>query len=267
VLLSFKYRLYPTQSQRNVLEYLLETHRRIYNDALKERVIAYKHAGKPVSVTYRMQADQLKAIRKFDEHAAFANFSSLQQTLRRLQKAYDAFFRRVKAGEDPGFPRFKGKGWFKSVCYVYGDGIRLDGDRLVVQRVGAIRMFQHRELPGSVKMVVLKRDGHGNWHAVFQVELPDVQPTEGDLNSVGIDMGLLSFAALSTGLSTGEEVRNPRFFRLAEKERAHLQQVRARCAKGSIRDGELSKRIRSLHERTANQRRDFQHKLSRAIVN
>jgi putative transposase len=231
VLLSFKYRLYPTSSQRSALEYLLETHRRIYNDALKERIIAYKHAGKPVSVTYRMQADQLKAIRKFDEHAAFANCSSLQQTLRRLQKSYDAFFRRAEKGENPGFPRFKGKGWFKSFCYVYGDGIRLGGDRLVVQRVGAIRMFQHRPLPGDIKMVVLKRDGHGNWHAVFQVELPDVQPTENDLNSVGIDIGLLSFAALSTG----EEVKNPRFFRIAEKELAHVQRLRARCTKDSSR--------------------------------
>lgn len=264
MLLSFKYRLQPNREQRQVLDRLLETHRRIYNDALKERTLAWRHQGKSVSVSYQMQAKQLKEIRTFDEYAAFANYSSLQQTLRRLQKSYDGFFRRVKSGEEPGFPRFKGRNWFKSMCYVYGDGIRFDGSRLTVQRVGSVRMFLHRPLPedANIKMIVLKRDGQGNWHAIFQIEMPDVAPLDSEALSVGIDMGLITFATLSNG----EEIDNPRWFRKSEKELAVLQKRRARCTRGSDEYKNLSKRISMLHERTGNIRRDFHHKLSRQLV-
>jgi len=105
-----------------------------------------------VSVTYVMQANQLKELRSFDEDVAFLNYSSCQQTLRRLDKAFQAFFRRVKAGVEAGYPRFKGKGWFKSVCYVYGDGIRLQAGRLYVQHVGLLRIFQHRAIPDDAKI-------------------------------------------------------------------------------------------------------------------
>jgi putative transposase len=262
--LSFKYRLQPTTEQRQILDRLLETHRRIYNDALKERTLAWKHAGKPVSVSYQMQSNQLKEIRTFDEYAAFANFSSLQQTLRRLQKSYDGFFRRVKAGEEPGHPRFKGRNWFKSICYVYRDGVRFDGQRLTVQRVGSMRMFLHRPLPvdATIKMVVLKRDGQGDWFAVFQIEMPDAEPTTDDLYSVGIDMGLTTFATLSNG----EEVANPRWFRQSEKKLAALQKRRARCTRRSRKYKKLSKSVAQLHERTANVRRDFHHKLARTLA-
>jgi putative transposase len=261
MILSYKYRLYPNKKQRQTLGRILEIHRQLYNDALTERRLAWKM--KRVSITYLTQANQLKAIRKFDEDAAFVNYSSVQQTLRRLQKSFDAFFRRLKAGEKPGYPRYKGKGWFKSVGYVYGDGLRLKGDRLYVQRVGEVRMFQHRPLPnGTIKQVILKRDRVGNWHAVFQVELPDIEPASGPTQSVGIDMGLEVFAALSTG----EMIDNPRWFRVSEKKLAILQRKRSRCKKGGCQYRELTRQIGKLHEKIANQRRDFHHKLSRKLV-
>ena len=173
MLLSYKFRLYPNQEQRRGLDRNLETHRQVYNAALQERRHAWKRCH--TSIRYTDQANQLKATRSFDPDIAWCNYSSLQQTLRRLNKAFEAFFRRVKTGEKPGYPRFKGRRWFKSVCYVYGDGIKLRDDRLYVQNVGLVRLFQHRQIPetGKVKMAILKRDRVGNWYVILQVELPD----------------------------------------------------------------------------------------------
>lgn len=261
--LSYKYRLYPTKEQRQILDRILEIHRSLYNDALTERRLAWQMNRK--SIGFYNQAGQVKAIRAFDEDAAFVNYASIEQTLRKLDKAFDAFFRRVKNGEKAGFPRYKGKSWFKSVCYRYNNGLRVMNGRLYIQRVGNIRMFQHRLLPedATIKTVVIKRDNPGNWYATFTVELPDVEPQTTPTQSIGIDMGLEYFAALSTG----ELIDNPRWFRVSESKLAKLQRMRSRCKKGSCQYKELSHQIRNLHEKISNQRRDFHHKLSRQLVN
>lgn len=260
--LSYKYRLYPNCEQRETLDRILWIHRGLYNDALTERRLAWEKNRK--SINYTTQASQLKAIREFDEDAAWLNYSSIQQTLRRLDKAFQAFFRRVKAGETPGYPRYKGRHRFNSVRYVYGDGLRLCDGRLYVQRVGDVRLFQHRPLPddSEIKSAIIKRDGLGNWYVILQIEMPDPEPLPDPLEAVGVDMGLLSFVALSTG----EEVDNPRWFRAGEERLAVLQQRRARCKQGSRQCRELSRLIRRHHEHIKNKRLDFQHKLSRVLV-
>jgi len=262
MLLSYKYRLYPNHSQRQALDRTLEVHRQVYNAALQERREAWKRCR--VSIRYTDQAKQIKEIRTFDPDVAWCNYSALQQTLRRLNKAFDAFFRRVKAGEKPGYPRFKGKSTFKSVSYVYGDGLKLRGDRLYIQRVGLVRLFQHRPIPddGTIKMAVLKRDRVGNWYVILQVELPDPEPAAGTDPAVGIDMGLIHFLTLSNG----RVIENPRWFRQAEEKLACLQRKRARCKRGSKRYRQWSRQIRRLHQRIADKRRDFQHQLSTRLV-
>ena len=202
------------------------------------------------SVTYYQQAMQLKAIRSFDEDVAWCNFSSLQQTLRRLSKAFDNFFRRVKNGaEEAGYPKYKGRKFFRSVAYVYDDGIRLKNDRLHIQNVGDVRIFQHRPLPDGAKpkMVAVMRDKGWCWYAVFQIEIPESEPLALGRPSVGIDMGTKSFAALSTG----ELIDNPRWFRQAEERLATLQRRRARCKQRSRKYKELNKQIARLHAKTA----------------
>ncbi|MCC6170119.1 MAG: transposase [Caldilineaceae bacterium] len=263
MLLSFKYRLYPNTEQRQLLERTLEIHRQLYNDALTERRLAWEK--KRVSVRYIDQANQLKTIRQFDMDAAWVNYTSIQQTLRRLQKSFDGFFRRIKAGEKAGHPRYKGRGWFKSVAYVYGDGCRWVDGRFYMQRIGSIRLFQHRPLPDSakIKQAVLKRDGVGNWHVVFQIEIPDTESTSTLDSTVGIDMGLEYFASLSSG----EQIDNPRWYRIAEAKLAKLQKMRARCKRGSHRNRELKRQIQRHHEQTANRRRDFHHKTSNKLAN
>lgn len=260
--LSYKFRLYPNREQRQTLDRILEIHRGLYNDALTERRLAWQMNR--VTISLYDQTYQVKAIREFDKDAAFVNYSSIQRTLRKLDKAFDAFFRRVKSGEKAGYPRYKGKNWYKSVSYTYDDGIRLKGDRLYIQRVGDVRMFQHRPLPdGKIKQVVTKRDNLGNWYAVFQVELPDTPPLTAPTKSVGIDMGLEYFAALSTG----ELIDNPRWFRVSESKLAKLQKMQSRCKRGGCQYRKLGKQISHLYQKIANQRRDFHHKLSRQLVN
>lgn len=261
MLLSYSYRLYPTADQRQLLNRALEIHRSLYNDALTERRQAWRCQRKNIS--YVDQSNQLKAIRQFDDDAAWVNFSSVQQTLRRLQKAFDGFFRRIKSGEKPGFPRYKGRGWFDSVCYVYGDGLRLKNGRLYIHRVGDVRIFQHRDFPAdtAIKMAVVKRDNMENWSVVFQIEVLDIEPIKLE-TSVGIDVGLEYFAALSNG----QMIDNPRWRRVSERKLANLQKMQARCKKGSCRHKELKRQIQRLHQKTANQRKDFHHQVSRQIV-
>ncbi|MHC4088697.1 MAG: RNA-guided endonuclease InsQ/TnpB family protein [Planctomycetota bacterium] len=262
MLLSYKFRLYPNNEQRQAMDRILEIHRQLYNAALQERRMAWQKCG--VSIYYNDQASQLKELRKFDKDAAWLNYSSIQQTLRRLDKAFQAFFRRAKAGEKPGYPRFKGKRWYKSVCYVYGDGIRLKDGRLYIQNVSLVRLFQHRDIPDDarIKMAILKRDNLGNWYVIFQLELPDPEPGNIIDPDIGIDMGLLSFATLSTG----EQIDNPRWFRESEQKLAILQHRRSRCKRGSCQYRELTRQIRRLHEHIANQRHDFHHKVSTELV-
>src|SRR5262245_512943 len=105
---------------------MLETHRHLYNDALAERKQAWELSQR--SVSYGEQSGHLKVNRKTNPFLAMTNFSSCQATLRRLDKAFQAFFRRVQAGETPGYPRFKGRNRFATVEFPsYGDGCRFDG--------------------------------------------------------------------------------------------------------------------------------------------
>ena len=114
--LTYKYFLCPTQEQGSRLERIVEIHRQLYNAALEERREARQRCR--VSIRYKDQADQLKELRTFDSDAAWLNYTSIQQTLRRLDKAFRAFFRRLKAGEKAGYPKFKSGKHFKSVHYV-----------------------------------------------------------------------------------------------------------------------------------------------------
>lgn len=259
---SYRYRLKPNRRQTHTLNRIVESHRQLYNAALQERREAWRM--RRVSVSYSMQANQLKEIRAFDDKIAFLNYSSCQQTLRRLDKAFAAFFRRVKAGEKPGPPRFKGRRRFKSVAYVYGDGVKLKEGRLYIQNVGRVRIRLHRPLPegATIKQGVIRRTPTGEWYATFQIEMLDLQVEPHQGPAVGIDVGLEHFAALSTG----ELVANPRWFRESEAALARAQRQRARCKRGSRRYRELSQRITRRHEKIARQRRDFQHKLSRWLV-
>ena len=177
VVRSYRYRVYPRAAEQAAAWDVLRLHRELYNAALQERRDAYRKCG--VSVSYNDQSAQLKEIRSLREDVGGLNFSSLQQTLRRLNKSFAAFFRRMKAGQTPGFPRFKGADRFRSVSFVYGDGskIRVDAQgRSVVylQGIGELKVKWHRSLPEGVqiKQVQIMVDGRDRWFVTFAIEAP-----------------------------------------------------------------------------------------------
>jgi len=165
---TYRYRLYPTNAQKRTLDFLLWQGRTLYNAALEQRITVYKETGKGAS--YYQQWSHFRDLRNANpETLGLLNATSVQQMLRRLDKAFAAFFRRLKAGEKPGFPRFKGPNRFNSLEYRHGDGCKLrlgTRVRFYVQNVGEVKVKYHRPLPddAAIKHVVLKRRGH-YWYA------------------------------------------------------------------------------------------------------
>ena len=263
MILSYKHRLYPTRAQAEALTGMLGAFCDLYNAALDQRIQAHRRG---VSLRYGQQASELKAVRAEDERLGGFSFSAEQQVLRRLDKAFAAFFRRVKAGQTPGFPRFRAKSRFDSAEFRVGDGLTLckTGRLGIVGIPGEIKAKWHRPLPPDAKLgaAVVSRSC-GKWYACFQVETPDLPPAERGLRPVGVDVGLTSLVALSTG----ETVATPRFTAEGAAKLRRLQRALAR--KPNKRSKRRAKAVRLLarHQaRVAARRRDFSHKLSRSLA-
>ena len=204
---AFKFRLFTDRNQDRELAAMLETHRRLYNSCLDERKTRYE--AEKVTVRYGEQSARFKAERTTNPYYARLNFSSAQATMRRLERSFANFFRRVKTGEEPGYPRFKGRDFFNSIEFPsHGDGIRLTDDRLRVQHVGMIRVKLHRPVEGTIKTLSVKREA-GKWFLVVSCDLGDVHVEPSTNPPVGIDVGLKTF--LTT--SDGETEPNPRYLK------------------------------------------------------
>ena len=175
---TFKYRLFPRRVERLTLDFILEQGRHLYNAALEQRIETYKTTEE--SLSYPDQWAHFRDVRNANpETMGKMNATSVQQLLRRLDKSFKAFFRRIKAGETPGFPRFKGKNRFHSLEYRHGDGCKLKTDKtgraiFYVQNIGAIKIKLHRPLPdgAKIKHVVLKKSMR-KWYVCLQCEIPE----------------------------------------------------------------------------------------------
>jgi putative transposase len=257
---AFKFRLFTNANQERELEIMLETHRRLYNLCLEQRRDTYqqhKHA-----VRYIDQSAEFKDLRDDSQYFARLNYSSAQATMRRLDKAFVAFFRRVKTGQKPGYPRFKACDRFDSIEFpTYGDGIRLNDNRLRVQHVGVIRCKVHRPVEGRVKTATLKREGD-KWFVVLSCDLGDVHVEPSILPAVGIDVGLENF--LTT--SDGEVVENPRFLKRELPDLRRAQRSVSRKKKGGSNRRKAVKVVRVLHAHVVNQRREHHHKTALNLI-
>lgn len=257
---SFKFRIYPTKSQVKTLEVQLSEARFLYNAALQERRDAWKL--NKVSISYFDQSNQLKEIRN-DGNLEFANFSASQDILRRVDKAFKAFFNRIKKNQKAGFPRFKGKNRFNSFTFPkYNNGCKIkENGKLYLQGIGDIKLKLHREVTGKIKTITVKKECE-KWYVFFSVEsvaeiLPDNQ------FFVGIDVGLNAFATLSNG----EQISNPRWFQTSQKKIRVANRSIARKQKGSSQRRKAVTRLKKIYAHIYNQRQDFQHKISRQIIN
>lgn len=256
---TFKYRLYGSPAVATKLDWVLWQLRTLYNDALTERRMAYSMRG--VSISYYDQANQLPAIKDVCPEYAEIGSHVLQDTLRRLDKTFAAFFRRCKRGEKAGYPRYQGRNRFDSFTYPDIAGWQLEGNILTLSKIGPLKVQLHRPIEGKIKTVTIKREGE-HWYVCFSCELEqDAQPVAVQ-TEVGIDVGLEKFATLSTG----EQIANPRYFRLSADRLIAKQQQLSRCVRGSNRRDKVRKQVAALHRKVANQRRDFQHKLSHRLV-
>ncbi|MCX4617479.1 transposase [Streptomyces mirabilis] len=270
---AYKFLMRPTVGQAAALAAMLADHCSLYNGALQERRDAYRHVSK-TSVTYGQQSAQLKEIRGFDpERQGRWSFSSQQATLRRLNKAFAAFFRRVKSGETPGYPRFRGVNWFDTVDFPKdGDGCRWDSTphdrvtRVRFQGVGHVRVNQHRPVVGKVKTVSVKREGK-RWYVVLTAEQEPPEPLPKTGSVVGIDMGIASF--LTT--SNGEHVANPRHGHKAAAKLKAAQQVlsrfpRVRRNKRTANHQRAVDNVAKLHRKVRRQRLDHAHRVAVDLV-
>jgi len=271
---AYMYRVYPNNGQADRLTWTLDRCRELYNAALEERREAYRMCG--VSVSYYDQKRQLPAIKEVRPEYKQIGSQVLQDVTARLDKAFQAFFRRVKAGVDPkkvGFPRFKGRYRYNSFTLSQA-GWKLDAmdsGRLYVAGIGHLKLKWSRPIVGTIKTVTIKRDAD-QWYVTFSCEVEiDAAPVQ-DKPAVGIDMGLEYYATLSTG----EHIENPRYYRKAQatiarrqrlferkKKRVKLKDGTYRYGKNRARAGILLKRA---HRHVANQRKDMQHKAARKIV-
>ena len=257
---TFKYRVYPTPSQAALLDAQLAEACRLYNAALQERRDAWRMQRK--SVSFYDQTRQLKEIRAAGDLQLYG-YDVAHEVLARVDKTFKAFFRRVKAGQMAGFPRFRSWRRYDSIIYEhYGTGCRLlDTGKLRLQGVGQLKLRLHRPLAGKVKTLSVKREA-GLWFACFSVEA-EIAPLPVSDESVGLDVGLASFMTLSDG----KEVPNPRHFEEAQKRLRRLQRRVARRKRGGARRRKAVLMLARLHARVRNQRADFHHKRSREIVN
>jgi len=256
---AYKFRLYPTKKQAQALHWTLDRARELYNAALQERRDAYRMAGK--SLTYYDQANQLPEIKAIREEYRDIHSQVLQEVLRRVDKAMKAFFRRVKVGEKPGYPRFQGKNRYDSFTYPQM-GFSLTADsRICLSKIGSLKVKLHREIKGTIKTCTIKREGD-SWFVVFACEVAPEALKE-NAEAIGIDLGLLHFATLSDGST----IENPRYYRKAQKRLEHLQQFLSRKKRDSNRRRKAVKQVAKAHRKVANQRKDFLHKQSRRLVN
>jgi putative transposase len=258
---AFKFRIYPNRNQLRELEIALETHRRLYNACLAQRKDSYEAVK--VSIKYKDQSAWFKAERETNPCFARLNFSSAQATMRRLDKGFVAFFRRLKAGEKPGYPRFRGRDRYDSIQYpAYGDGIRLNGNRLRVQHVGTIRVKLHREAQGTVKTVTLKRTAE-KWYVVLSCDLGDgaIEPSVNP--AVGIDVGLKVFLAKSDGT---EAEPNPRYLKSALPELRRKSRAVTRKRKGGKNRRKAVKKLARVHARVKNLRAEHHHQVALKLV-
>ncbi len=265
---AFKYRLRPTKKQEKILLAHIEECRLLYNQLVCARVQAWEKEKKSLSCY-----DQIKKLplMKQQRPALKQVYSQvLQQVSTRVDLAFRAFFRRLKAkaktGEKAGFPRYKGMNRYDSLTYPqFSNGCRLDDKGLRLGKIGCIRVVQHRPLEGTSKSCTVTRTATGKWFATISCDIDDpVRSPDHPDTAVGIDVGLNAFAVTSAG----ERVPNPRFFRQEEKALKKAQRKWDKIKKTKLPLKEKRRKVVArVHERIRNRRHNFAHQQTRKVVN
>jgi len=260
MLKTYRYRIYPNNRQKQIIDQTIELCRYLYNCGLEHRILAYRQ--RRASVYAYQQINELPGIKEVFPDYKNIYSQVLQDVLRRLDKTFSSFFRRVKTGEKPGFPRYKGENRYHSFTYPQPQENMIPANgKVYLPKIGKVKIKLHREIPGNIKTVTVTRR-NGKYYACFTVEVESVLlPKTG--RTVGIDVGVSAFVATSDGLL----VQSPQTYRKAEKSLKTLQREVSRRKKGSNRRRKSVQKLASVHEKIANQRKDIVHKTARYLVN
>jgi putative transposase len=258
---TYKYKLTPTPLQAQALETVLARCRTLYNVALEQRKTWWER-GQDKSATYYQQATELPDLKTACPTYAEVNAQVLQDVLRRVEKAFQAFFRRLQAGERARYPRFQGVRRYHSFTYPqHGGGAVLDGSVLSLSKIGRIAIRLHRPLAGTPKTVTISKEADGWYACISCVDVP-AQPLDLTGQETGLDVGLESFATLADGAM----IHNPRYYRKAEAYLRRCARRVARRKKGSNRRTKAVKLLAKAHLKVKRQRQDFHHKTALQVV-
>lgn len=246
---TYRFKLKPTRAQHNRLREALEHSRQLYNAALEERIDCYRKTGRG-----RSYIDQTAALAVWRQECGSPYASSMERSpLKALDLAYRVFFKRG------GFPRFKGREWFKSIAWCDRWGWAL-GREFRAKGLGAIRVHHHRTVPSQPKTARIKREGR-HWYLFLTCEV-EVAPANDNFDRVGLDLGLSSFAALSDGTL----IPNPQHGRKAHRELRRRQRALARCKRGSSRRRKVRERVARGHAAVRRGRRTFHFQTAANLV-
>ena len=259
---TYKYRVYLTNGQRRILNTMLEECRWVYNQTIEAREYAYEQSIK--CGLYDTQA-MLPGWKQTRPSLKLVHSQVLQNVQVRADLAFQAFFRRVKAGEEElGYPRYKKFGRYRSITYPqYGNGVEIRGNDLILSRIGRVKVVWHRPVEGEIKTVSLKKSRTNKWYVTFSVEIAPGRriPTE---HIVGVDVGLASF--LTT--SDGEKIDRERFLRRDEADLKRVQKLKdaAKNVQNWPENNKRKKALARIHERIGFRRDNFAHQVSRQLV-
>jgi len=264
--ISFKFRLYPSKSQRTKMNGVLDACRWVHNKTIEVRKEAWQERGE--SVSYYEAKRLLPVWKAQHEFLNQAHSQSLQDAAMRVDLAFKAFFRRVKLRETPGYPRFKGRDRYNSFTFpqAYATGVKiLDNGRIRLSKIGDVKVKMHRDVVGKLKTVTVRQDSVGNWYVTLSCEFePDFSSLpEPPVESVGVDLGLAKFAVLSNG----EVIQRQRFAKRDEKDIARLHRKKEGLPKGSVERRKALRSLQHAYKRQRNRRTDFAHQESRKLVN
>jgi putative transposase len=250
--------------QEQALEGVLSRCRTRYNAALEQRKTWWQR-GQGIGATYYQQKAELPDLKEAYPEYAEVNAQVLQDVVLRVERTFQAFFRRVQVGEKAGYPRFRGAGRYHSFTYpqygAHGGGAALDGGVLSLSKIGRIRIRLHRPLQGTPKTVTISREADG-WYASISCAGVPAKPLPLTAHGTGIDVGLKVFLVTARGKS----VENPRHYRKAEKQLAKAQRRVTRRKQGSNRRKKAVALLKRKHQKVQRQRRDFHHKTALALL-
>jgi putative transposase len=241
---------------------LLNLQRELYNAALAERRGAWGWERR--SISYVDQCRTLTTLRDVRPEVLASGVTVCRGTLRRLDWAFAGFYRRCRAGQRPGYPRFRSQSRWDSLQWEDRNGWRLDpaGKRLHLMGIGGVKTRLHRPIRGTPKAITVRREGRRWWVTIRCVDVP-AEPLPATGREVGIDLGVNVLVATSDGAL----ITNDRHAQRAANRLARAQQDLATKRQGSQHRRRAKERVNAAHRRVRNRRADTLHQLSRRLVN